>query len=171
MAASLPPTVDSMEHSLPYLIGIGLTDSFVPHDGEDLLIGLLHPFAAESPQIGDGLLGIDADDPLLRRDPEITGRHQGRLDRRRGAGRDLHRAGAARPVADDAGHIANHVVDAQADLVGRAPQQPGDGRPGPHRRRTGRTQGRELGLVGLDIDGQQVALFPLRVVDYFHPTR
>ena len=57
MAASLPPTVDSMEHSLPYLIGIGLTDSFVPHDGEDLLIGLLHPFAAESPQIGDGLLG------------------------------------------------------------------------------------------------------------------
>ena len=29
MAASLLPTVDSMEHSLPYLIGIGLPPPFV----------------------------------------------------------------------------------------------------------------------------------------------
>ena len=31
MAASLPPTVDSMEHSLPYLIGIGPQRPFLCH--------------------------------------------------------------------------------------------------------------------------------------------
>ena len=31
LAASLPPTVDSMEHSLPYLIGIGPQGPFLCH--------------------------------------------------------------------------------------------------------------------------------------------
>ncbi len=88
---------------------------------------------------------------------QVVDGHQGGFHRRRGRGRDLHGAGAAGAVTDDAGDIANHVVDAVADLLELATQQPGDGRAGAHGGGAGGAEGRQLVLVSLDVDGHQMA--------------
>ena len=123
-----------------------------PHDVDDLYVGVQHPLFREAAQVRYGLVHVVGDYALALGHVQVVDGHQRRLDRRRGGSGHLHGAGAACAVADDAGDVANHVVDAVADLLELASQQPGDGGPRAHGGCAGSAQGRQLVLVGLDVD-------------------
>src|SRR5208282_1237193 len=88
---------------------------FSQHDADDLAIGFQHAFTAQLAEILDCVIDRFRDDPIVRTHTDLAYGQDSGLDRGTRGGRHFHRAAGLRAIADDAGDVADHVLNTAAD--------------------------------------------------------